>query len=93
MRKIINKNLAKYCKMDNIFIFAGVISLVFLISKFIEMRFVDKESKPLKFLIRDTVVVYVSVVSGNFVYEQLTPAIAENVIGSSPIAFTDNPPF
>ena len=79
--------------MNNIFLVAGIISVIFFIVKFLEMRFVDKESKPLKFLIRDTVVVYVSVVSGNFVYEQLTPAIAENVIGSSPIAFTDNPPF
>ena len=79
--------------MNNIFLVAGIISVIFFIVKFLEMRFVDKESKPLKFLIRDTVVVYVSVISGNFVYEQLTPAIVENVIGSSPIAFTDNPPF
>jgi len=79
--------------MNNIFLVAGIISVIFFIVKFLEMRFVDKESKPLKFLIRDTLIVYVSVVSGNFVYEQLTPVIAENAIGSTPIAFTDNPPF
>ena len=80
--------------MENIFVVAGIISVIFFIVKFLEMRFVEKESKPLKFLIRDTLVVYVSVVAGNFVYEQVTPAIAETVAGATqPIAFTDNPPF
>ena len=47
--------------MDNIFIVAAIISLVFFISKFIEMRFVEKETKPLKLLIRDSLLVYFSV--------------------------------
>jgi hypothetical protein len=80
--------------MENIFVVAGIISVIFFIVKFLEMRFVEKESKPLKLLVRDTLVVYVSIVAGNFVYEQVTPAIAETVVGTSaPIAFTDNPPF
>jgi hypothetical protein len=80
--------------MENIFVVAGIISVIFFIVKFLEMRFVEKETKPLKLLVRDTLVVYVSIVAGNFVYEQVTPAIAENVVGTSqPIAFTDNPPF
>ena len=44
--------------MYNIFIFAGIISIIFLIIKFIEMRMIDKEPKPLKFLIRDSLLVY-----------------------------------
>jgi len=80
--------------MENIFVVAAIISVIFFIVKFLEMRFVDKESKPLKLLVRDTLVVYVSIIAGNFVYEQVTPAISENVVGTSaPIAFTDNPPF
>ena len=80
--------------MENIFVVAGIISVIFFIVKFLEMRFVEKESKPLKLLVRDTLVVYVTVVTGNFIYEQVTPAISENVVGTSaPIAFTDNPPF
>lgn len=75
--------------MDNIFMFSSVISIVFLFFKFIEMRFVDKENKPLKFLIRDTLVVFVSVVSGNYLLEQIQPM---NVV-SSPAVFTDNPGF
>ena len=80
--------------MENIFLIAGIISIIYFIAKFLEMRFIEKESKPLKFLVRDTLVVYVSVIAGNFVYEQVTPVIVENVMTSSPpIAFTDNPPF
>ena len=80
--------------MDNIFLVAGIISVIFFIVKFLEMQYIEKESKPLKVLIKDTLVVYVSIVAGNFVYEQVTPALAENVVGTSaPIAFTDNPPF
>jgi hypothetical protein len=80
--------------MDNIFLIAGIISIIYFIAKFLEMRFIEKESKPLKFLVRDTLVVYVSVIAGNFVYEQVTPVIVENIMTTSaPIAFTDNPPF
>ena len=53
--------------MDNIFIIAAIISVIFVIAKFIEMRFVDKEAKPLKFLIRDALLVYVSVIMGHFI--------------------------
>jgi hypothetical protein len=79
--------------MDNIFLVAGIISIIFFVAKFLEMRYFEKESKPLKILIRDALVVYVSVVAGMFVLEQLTPVIKETVVPSSPIAFTDNPPF
>ena len=80
--------------MDNIFIIAGVISIIFLISKFIEMRFIEKESKPLKILIRDSLLVYFSVVSGYFVIGQVKPVLK----GGSPLSnvtpvFTDNPGF
>jgi hypothetical protein len=76
--------------MDNIFVIAGIISVIFLIIKFIEMRFVDKESKPLKLLIRDTIVVFFSVISGNFIMEQLSPVMQKG--GVTPV-FTDNPEF
>ena len=79
--------------MDNIFLVAGIISVIFFIGKFLEMRYVDNESKPLKLLIRDSLLVYISVVSGNFIVEQLNPVINEIEIQNVPLAFTDNPPF
>jgi hypothetical protein len=55
------------------------------------MRFIEKESKPLKLLIRDTLLVYFSVLIGNFLLNQLKPSIQEG--GSAPAVFTDNPDF
>ena len=79
--------------MDNIFLVAGIISVIFFIAKFLEMRYVDDEPKPLKYLIRDSLLVYMSVVCGGFILDQLTPIIKENVAVETPLAFTDNPPF
>ena len=79
--------------MDNIFLVAGIISVIFFIVKFLEMQYIEKESKPLKVLIKDALVVYVSVVAGNFILEQLSPVIKDSSVVESPAAFTDNPPF
>jgi hypothetical protein len=79
--------------MDNIFLIAGIISVIYFIAKFLEMRYIDNEPKPLKFLIRDSLLVYVSVVLGSFVVDQLKPVINETEIPATPLAFTDNPPF
>jgi hypothetical protein len=79
--------------MDNIFLVAGFISVIFFIGKFLEMRYIEKESKPFKFLIRDSLLVYISVVSGHFIIDQLQPVIHETVNNVNPLAFTDNPPF
>ena len=74
--------------------FAAIISFVFLIVKFIEMRFVEKESKPLKLLIRDALLVYFSVVAGYFIINQINPILKGGAFNSNitPV-FTDNPSF
>ena len=77
--------------MDNIFIIAAIISIVFFITKFIEMRFIEKESKPLKLLIRDSLLVYFSVIFGYFILEQIKPVIQNG--GETQLVFTDNPEF
>jgi len=77
--------------MDSIFVNAIIISIIFLLVKFLEMRFIDKESKPLKFLIRDALVVYISVVAGHFLLKQINPIMHHG--GSAPKVFTDNPDF
>ena len=48
------------------FAIAGIISFIFLIAKFIEMRFIEKENKPLKIMIRDALLVYCCVLLGLF---------------------------
>jgi hypothetical protein len=80
--------------MENIFIVAAIMSIIFFIAKFIEMRFIEKESKPLKLLIRDSLIVYFSVISGSFIMEQLKPVIQQGGdVLSNPAVFTDNPTF
>lgn len=80
--------------MASVFVIAGVISITFLLVKFLEMRYIEKESKPLKVLIRDALVVYFSVIIANFVMEQLNGAI-ESTGGGKKVTpvFTDNPSF
>ena len=56
---------------DNIFIVAAAIAFIFVLAKFIEMRFIEKEPKPLKILVRDALLVYVSVVAGYYLSEHL----------------------
>jgi TctA family transporter len=80
--------------MSNIFAVAGVVSAVYFILKFIEMRYIEKEPKPLKYLVRDCLVVYLSVVVGHFILEQAKPIM--NLEGGSNVAppvFTGNPEF
>lgn len=79
--------------MENIFIIAAIISVIFFIAKFAEMRFFEKEPKPLKLLVRDSLLVYFSVICGYFALEQVNSSI--NSVGpemSTPV-FTDNPEF
>jgi hypothetical protein len=81
---------------ENIFFNAGIISVVFFIVKFVEMRFVEKESKPLKYLIKDTLLVFFSVVTGFFILEQLKPVLQDGGNSASvknPAVFVDNPDF
>lgn len=79
----------------NIFVLAGVISVVFVLFKVVEMRFIDKESepRPMKLLVRDALVVYVSVVGGHFMLEQLQPFIGPDTNSGSPEVFVGAPDF
>jgi len=78
--------------MDNIFIIAAIISIIYLIVKFLEMRIIEKENKPLKLLIRDSLLVYFSVVLGYFIISQINPIIHGGSKPNTPV-FTDNPGF
>jgi hypothetical protein len=55
-----------------------------------EMRFIVKENKPLKTLLRDTLIVYFSVIVGNFILEQSAPL---KNFTSVPTIFTNEPDF
>jgi len=80
--------------MNNLLIIALIVSILFFIIKMIELKSIEKESKPLKFLVKDTIIVYISVVIGYFIMEQLQPLIMEGGLNNySPNVFTNNPSF
>lgn len=95
MRKIVMKHCPCKIYMDNIYIISGIIAFVFFLGKFIEMRFIEKESKPLKTIVKDTLLVYVCTIVAFMILEQLKPIIQESAGGApiTQIAFTDNPTF
>ena len=78
---------------SNIFVNAGAAAILFLIMKFIEMRFIEKENKPLKELIKDTLIVYISVLSGFYLLDQLSPMMESVSSDNIPAVFTGNPEF
>ena len=77
--------------MDNVFLQAGIIAVLYLLAKFIEMRFVLKENKPIKLLMRDAVIVYISSIIGLYIIEQFL--LQGEIKKSAPQAFIDNPTF
>ena len=77
--------------MDKVFVNAGVIAVVYSLMKFVEMRMILKEARPIKELLRDTIMVYVSAIAGMFIIEQMgTVSITGK---SSTNVFVGNPEF
>ena len=75
--------------MSDLLMSGLVVSIIYGLLRFIEMRFILKENKPLKDLFRDTIIVFISTVVGIFVLEQF----ATNIGKSVPKVFTDKPNF
>ena len=73
------------------FVFAGIISVVYIVFLFLEMRFIVKENKPVKYLLRDGLLVYLSVLVGDFLLHQLAPL--SKTILKAPDVFTNTPDF
>lgn len=77
--------------VNSIFYISFAVSFCFLVFKFIEMKFIVKENVPVKLLARDTLLVYLSVLLGNFVYSQIGGI--DNLVGKVPEVFTNSPEF
>jgi hypothetical protein len=77
--------------MENVLIQAGIIAFLYLLIKFGEMRLVLKENKPIKILLRDALIVYVSAFTGLYVIDQFL--LQGETVKSAPQAFIDSPSF
>ena len=79
--------------MTEVFVYALAISTVYFLFKFLEMKFVpDDEKKPLKVIVKETLLVYFASVSGIYLYSQFDSKDLK-VGGKSTMAFVDNPAF
>jgi len=76
--------------MDSIFTIAFIVAILYFLAKMIEARFIEKESKPLKYLLRDSILVYIIVLFSDFIFNQITP---NETVLSTPMVFTDVPNF
>ena len=74
------------------FTLASIISVVYFIGKFLEMRLVIKENKPIKVLVQDTFLSFISVVVGQFIIGQLAP-LTDGIKSGGTNAFTNDPNF
>ena len=54
--------------MDNVYIIPFVTTFFFCLAKLIEMKFIDKEMKPMKFLVRDAIIVFVCSLLTNYIF-------------------------
>ena len=87
----------------NNFILAICSAIVYALTQYIEKKFVKKETFEPRIALKSTALVFVSVMCGMFLYEQLdldaiadnTGSVVESMKGSSSAAqvFTDNPSF
>ena len=77
--------------MNNIFTNAGIIAVVYSLIKFVEMRMILKEARPVKELLRDSIIVYISTIAGMFIIDQMDSI---TTIGKkSTNVFVGNPEF
>jgi hypothetical protein len=79
--------------MENIFLGAFVISLIYVIIIFLEMRYSQKDDKQVKDIVKEGLLVYFSVISGIFVMQQFKPEVEKIINEAPPLVFVDNPPF
>ena len=73
-----------------------VVAVIYFLLKFIEMRFVESDNqKPVKVLVRDSIIVCISAVLAVFIMNQFDNISASSGEGgiSTPAVFVDTPGF
>ena len=88
--------------MEKVFIIAVIVTILFLGSKAFEMKYIDKEWKPMKFIVRDAITVFGCSALGSFFYLNLDGSIVDfmNLVTNNKTfdmnqtqIFTDEPGF
>ena len=72
---------------------SSIFCVIYFILKFIEMRFILKENKPLKILFTDTLIVFIAATLTLILLEQFNLNELIGNIKETPSAFVNNPDF
>lgn len=78
---------------NNYILIAFIISIIYSIIKFIEMRFIKKENKPLKQIVIDIIIVFLSSILTLLLTDQFNINEMITNIKKTPLVFTDKPDF
>ncbi len=91
--------------MEQVFIISIIITILFCVSKFIEIHYLSDElnkPKPIKDIVRDSIVVMVCSITGVYIYYQFSVYISDffNIVTETKVLnpattqiFTDSPNF
>ena len=88
--------------MEKLLVIALIITVIFFIIKVLEMKYLSKEMKPLKYTIRDSFFVFISSFAGLFGFLSMNGSINDfmNIVTSNKSTnlkatqiFTDEPGF
>jgi hypothetical protein len=77
--------------MEKYIIHSGIIAFIYMLMKFVELRITKNETKQMKELIRDTVIVYLSAMVGLYIINEFMPTNA--TVKTVTNVFTDAPGF
>jgi hypothetical protein len=80
--------------MEKILFLSLAVALLYCFAKMIEMKYISKEMKPLKFLVRDSVIVFATAFLPIFLFFQMDGKMGATDGGAIPTQiFTDHPGF
>lgn len=88
--------------MENLFLFAIFTTILFVITKLIEMKYLEKEFKPLKYIVRDATIVFTSALAASYGFFYMNGSFTDffNIVTEnktmnidSTQIFTDSPGF
>ena len=88
--------------MEQELILAALVTLMYCVVRFLDMKYVDKEVKPLKEVARDAVMVFIAATVGGYVFNtfkgplgHMFSVVTNNPIGdlASTTVYTNDPGF
>jgi len=77
----------------SIYVFAFVISVVYMIAKIIENKFITKQEKFIKNVLMDGMFVFSSTIIGNYILNQINVLSEKSSGVTTPEVFVGNSPF